>query len=118
MQYRLLDENKDYSFGKGSQNMITGTEAVAQAIYTRLLLLQGEWWEDLDDGLPLMQRILGFRNTQQAADLLIRQRILGTTGVNDLYNFSSEFDPATRAYTFSCTVNTIYGETYLTEVTI
>lgn len=118
MLYRLLDADKDYSFGKGIQNMISGREAVAQAIYTRLFLLQGEWWEDLEDGLPLMQRILGFRNTQQAADLLIRKRILETKDVSELYNFSSEFNPETRAYTFSCTVATVYGQAALSEVTL
>lgn len=118
MRYRILDADKDYTLGKGAQNLFSGTEAVAQAIYTRLFLLQGEWWEDLEDGLPLMQRILGYRNTQQAADILIRQRILGTTDVLDLYNFSSSFNDQTRAYTFSCTVSTAYGQVSLAEVTI
>lgn len=118
MKYRALDSELDYTLGKNAQNFVSGVEAVAQAIYTRLYLLQGEWWEDLEDGLPLLQRILGYRNTRQAADILIRKRILETTGVTELYNFSSSFNEDARVYTFSCSVVTIYGQVAITEVTI
>ena len=71
MRYRALSPTGDFSFGKGGQDYLTGTEAIAQAIRTRLLLLLGEWWEDQEDGLPLFQRILGSRGDdrgRQAVD--------------------------------------------------
>lgn len=118
MKYRKLDANLDYSFGQRSQNFVTGVEAVAQAVLTRLKLYQGEWWEDLENGLPLMQRILGFRNTKNAADILIRERISGTTGVLQMISFTSQFNNETRAYTCQAVVSTIYGEISLAEVTL
>ena len=51
MQYRILDENGDYTLGQNS--MKKDKEAVAQAIQTRLGLLYGQWWENTEDGLPL-----------------------------------------------------------------
>jgi hypothetical protein len=119
MRYRKLDPTtKDYMLGQNQQDFLSGVDAVAQAIYTRLYLLQGEWWEDLEDGLPLMQRILGYRNTQNAADILIRKRIIETPNVLAMIDFVSEFNNDTRVYTFSCTVETAFGQVALTEVSI
>ncbi len=53
MIYRKLDENRDYIFGRGKNAYPEGADAVAQAIKSRLLLLYSEWWEDLEDGLPI-----------------------------------------------------------------
>lgn len=112
MKYRRLDSNNDYSFGRNAQDFASDREAVKQAIQTRLLLLQGEWWEDTAEGLPLFQSILGVRNisdNKQAADLLIQQRILGTTGVTSIATYTSTIDDSSRTYIISCDVNTVYG---------
>ena len=95
--------------------MLTGVDAVAQAVYTRLKLYQGEWWEDIVDGLPMFQRILGYRNTQQAADILIRERIANTTDVSGIVDFNSSFDNSSRKYSCKATINTVYG---IVEVSI
>ena len=116
MIYRKLDADGDYVLGRGPATVISAVEAVAQAIKTRLFLWQGEWWEDRQEGLPMMQRILGYRNTQQAADILIRERILGTTDVVNLVSFSSSFDEKTRAYSYQAAVVTSYGEITISEV--
>ena len=55
MIYRKLTETGDYSFGRGSQDFVEGVEAVAQACKTNMLLLLGEWWENLENGLPTLQ---------------------------------------------------------------
>ena len=112
MKYRVLDSNGDYCFGKSMQDFLTGTEAVAQAIKTNLKLLQNEWWEDMSNGLPLFQHILGQSGTQDrlnATDLLIKSRILSTTGVAEIQSFQSSYED--RKYTVSsCTVLTNTGQ--------
>lgn len=113
MQYRRLSDADDYVFGQSGQDFYTGVDAVAQAIYTRLKLLYGEWWEDLKDGLPLFENILGSPGSPQnkkAIDALITERILGTLNVKGIADFSSSFDANTRAYSFTCTVNTAFGQ--------
>ena len=115
MKYRALDSVGDYTMGKRSATLLTDTDAVAQAVYTRLRLWQGEWWEDRNEGLPMMQRILGFRNTQQAADILIRDRIVGTTDVSGMVSFESTYDPNTRNYSCTSEVTTKYGNITLNE---
>ena len=115
MIYRRLDANGDYTLGRKNE-FVSGVEAVTQAIYTRLWLWQGEWWEDIQAGLPMLQRILGFRNTQAAADILIRARIAETEGVLDIISFSSSFNEQSRAYSCSAEVNTVYGTVSISEV--
>lgn len=107
----MLDVDGDYQFGKGQQNFTYGTYAVAQAIKTRLKLLKGEWWENTSEGLPLFQNILGSPGDQDnlyLVDSLIKERIIGTENVKSIESFSSEY--INRHYTFSCTVNTKFGE--------
>ena len=119
MRYRILDADGDYQFGKGQQHYTYGVYAVAQAIKTRLLLLKKEWWEDLEDGLPLFQDILGKQGTKDnlyITDTLIKERIIGTPNVLNITDFSSTYE--NRKYSFSCTVNTKFGELKLTNQTI
>ncbi|MBX4266531.1 hypothetical protein [Clostridium estertheticum] len=116
MRYRMLDENGDYSFGKGQQNFTFGRFAVSQAIDTSLALLKGEWWEDISAGLPLFQNILGKTGSPDniaIADLFIKKRINEVTGVTSIEGFTSSY--ADRVYTFTCSVNTLYGVVKVTS---
>jgi len=111
MKYRALDANGDYTFGR--RLFLFNREAVAQAIVTRMRLLYGEWWEDISDGLPLFERILGASGSdesRQAVCLLISERIQGTQGILRMLRFESTFDPNTRHYAASCTIDTVFGE--------
>lgn len=116
MRYRMLDENGDYSFGKGQQNFTFGTYAVSQAIKTRLLLLKGEWWENLKEGLPLFQDMLGSSGSDEniyIVDSLIKERIIKTPGVLEIKNFESRVEK--RQYSFFCTVVSKYGPVEISQ---
>jgi hypothetical protein len=114
MRYRKQTSSGDYSFGNSQYDFVSGAEAVAQAIKTRLKLLKNEWWEDKEEGLPLFQSILqkfGSSENISAADLLIQDIIAGTPGVLQLKDFNSVYD--SRSYSISGTVVTEYGESEL-----
>lgn len=118
MIYRLEDGNGDYILGAGESGFISGSEAVSQAIVTSLKLLLGEWWEDVDNGLPLWQSILGQPGSEvnkASVDNIIRSRILetnlnGTALVASIDNYTSSYDNITRSYKFEARVTTIYSE--------
>ena len=117
MKYRALSADQDHTFGQNQ--WLSNKEAIAQAIYTRLRLLRGEWWENLDDGLPLWGDILslyGGEAGRQAVDLLIMERIQGTAHVQRVTSFKSEFMPATREYSVVCSVLTDLGEVEINEI--
>ncbi|MGS1033105.1 hypothetical protein [Burkholderia glumae] len=85
-------------------------DAVAQAVLTRLRLLQGEWFLDTTVGMPWATQVLS-KNTQGTADATIRSCILGTTGVTEITDYASSFDSIKRKLTVTATINTLYGST-------
>jgi hypothetical protein len=105
----------DPQWGQGSRNFLSGTAAVAQAIYTRLLLLQGEWWESILAGTPLFQQMIGQSgpggNTtlqQQIANSL-QQIILSVPYVIALSNVQFSFNTGSRTFSFNASVQTSFG---------
>lgn len=116
IKYRKLDNNGDYSFGRGLQNFTYGQYAVKQAIQTRLKLLQGEWWENTKLGLPLFQKILGQRGTEEnlkLADIEIKKIINDTQDVIGIESYDSRFE--NRELLFRAVVNTKYGQIDVTS---
>ena len=114
MRYRALDADGDMTFGHGQSDFLIDTpEAVAQAASTRLRLLTGEWFLDVEEGTPYATQILG-NNTTPTYDEAIRERILDTQGVESIEDYSSSV--AGRQLTVQATVNTVYGATQVAEV--
>lgn len=115
MRYRTLDANSDYTFGQNNANfLVDSPEAVAQAIQTRLKLIQGEWFLDQTAGTPYNTEILG-AGTQSTRDLAVQTVILETQGVTDIAEYASYLDPSTRQFTVSAVVNTQYGQVTITQ---
>ena len=118
MIYRQLDKDGDYVLGRGTGEFLKNSEAVAQAIVTNLKLLLGEWWEDVNNGLPLWQSILGQPGSEinkNSVDNIIRRRILdtnmdGTQLVSSIDDYSSQYSAQSRSYIFEAVVTTIYSE--------
>lgn len=113
MRYRALSSPaRDYTFGQGNQNFLVNTkEAVGQAVLTRLLLLQGEWFLDFTDGTPYSTQILG-TNTRATRDLAVKKRILQTPGVSKLVSYASQV--IERKFAVQAVIDTIYGQTTVT----
>lgn len=109
MIYRKLDANGDFTFGAGRGNFHKNTpETVAQAVKTRLGLIQGEWFLDVSDGVPYDAEILGAGKVS-SYDAAIQNVIVNTQGVKGILKYSSGVDPNTRNAQVSCTIDTIYG---------
>ncbi len=116
MRYRRLDEALDYAFGHGAADYLSDSpECVAQAVGTRLRLLAGEWFLDLQEGIPYAPAVLG-RHTKESYDPVIRARILETDGVTGITEYESEYDGETRRLVVSVTIDTVYGTATVQEV--
>lgn len=110
MIYRKLNANGDYTFGLQAGNFYKNIpEAVAQAVKTRLGLIQGEWFLDITVGTPYNSRILG-AGTVSKYDRAIQEVILSTQGVKRITAYGSSVDPSTRSASVNCTIDTIYGQ--------
>lgn len=118
MIYRQLDTNGDYVLGRGAGEFLKGSQAAAQAIVTHIKLLLGEWWEDVNNGLPLWQSVLGQPGSEVnkvSVDNIVKSRILstnlyGTNLVASIDDYSSTYSSNNRTYNFEAVVTTIYSE--------
>ena len=106
MNYRALDLNGDYQFGRAGTFLENSSAAVAQAIMTRLNLWSGEWFLDSDEGTPYNTRILGYA-TQGTRDVELKSRIVDTPGVRELLTYNSSVND--HMLTVTATVSTDYG---------
>jgi hypothetical protein len=110
MRYRRLDINNDPIFGQGKQDYLTSTEAIGQAILTRLRLFLGEWWENTALGLPVWESMLGVTGTKkEVIDRIIQENISDAPGVTGIAYLDTFFDSTTGDYIFYCQVNTNEG---------
>lgn len=117
MRYRVLDANGDYTFGQNGANfLVNSPAAVAQAILTRLKLIQGEWFLDQTAGTPYSTDILG-AGTESTRDLAVQTVILDTQGVTGIADYASYRNPTTREFIVAATIDTIYGVTTITTGT-
>lgn len=115
MQYRKLDSAGDYTLGSGADFLKSSPETVAQAVRTRLQLWKGEWFVDTSDGTPYLQDVLGKRLQRGNPDSIIKQRILGTPGVTEIVDYSSNFDGDARVFSITATINTAFGAVAISE---
>jgi hypothetical protein len=120
MRYRALDSNGDYSFGQNLANfLIDDAAAVGQAVKTRLLLFQGEWFLDITAGTPwggfplnaavVAEGVILGDKRSVAQDLAIQATILGTQGVQQILTYSSSYNSQGRLWSLNVTIETIYA---------
>jgi len=108
MRYRPLSPTGDYTIGQPWY--VNNTNAVAQAIKTRLNLWLAEWFIDTSDGTPWLTQVFGPRASRNP-DAAIRQRILQTPGVTGLVSYQSTYFGATRQIQVQAQVQTQYSTT-------
>ena len=119
LKYRRLTSTGDYSFGSGGNDYADGNEAVAQAIKTKLLLFYGEWWENLGEGIPMFQSVLGQTNPdtiKSSLSMLVEQRITEIQEVDSVKNIEIEYDKRNRTISMEVDVVTTSGEIVNVEV--
>jgi hypothetical protein len=108
ISYLQLDTDYDPVFANGTA--LIDAQAVSQAILTRLKLFLGEWWENLNLGLPAFQKILGQLGSQRgisAMQLAIQQVITGTPYVTGVSNVVVSF--VGGKLTYKATAQTVFG---------
>lgn len=89
----------------------SGLAAVAQGIQIRLKSSRGEWFLDIEDGVPYYQDILGQKFNEIKIRTAFRDAILAAPGVNELTTLEVEFDRQTRELDVSWKVVTTFGVT-------
>ena len=78
--------------------VISGPEQITQAVNIHLRTWIGEWFLDLDHGVPYLSEVLGKRRPEMV-EAVLRQHILGVRGVRSISAFRLRIDPTTRLAT-------------------
>lgn len=110
MILRPVDVSGDILPVLSSGDLLSGPEATARLAGYRLSLLQGEWWENPEDGFFIPERMRESRITEADAPALSSQvtaYIRETPGVRDVENV--RFSADDRRFSYSCQVRTEEG---------
>ena len=108
MKVRRLDPFGDWTFGQGRANYADRGESTAQRVRTRLLSFLGDWFLNLDQGLPWID---DFERPGNLVDIerAARLTILQTTGVAQLDELDLVLS-ADRVLTMTAEITTTDGD--------
>lgn len=105
------------TFGRGLANFAREGEATAQAVKTRLYLIQDEWFLDLLAGVPWLQRIMKKPGNMPLTEAIIKRRILETEGVRAIDAFSMRINSETRVISIEAQIRDAYSDKS-TQITV
>lgn len=83
---------------------------VAQAVSIRLQFVRGEWFLNRLQGVPFYEQIFIKNPNLSHVSAIFRQTIIDTPGVNQILEFSFDFDTDTRTFTLDWAADTDQGE--------
>lgn len=89
--------------------VMQGADAVRQQLYIKLNLWLSEWFLDTDFGTPYLESILGKQITLGGAIAALKKSILEIEDVQDIQEFTYNFDRAKRSLVVNFICNTPYG---------
>lgn len=122
----LLLTANDISVTAGDVSMVTGADQVKQSIVIALRLFLGEWFDNLDAGMPYYQQILDTAPTYDGTgrqapsarivESIFRKHILDVDGVEAITAFDLDLERATRHATITFTCQTSEGVIEVSEV--
>lgn len=116
----LLDPvTHDIVIENGDAVLASGLDAVSQQIKIALLMVKGEWFMDLEDGVPYFERagipasraLMGSRYNSNRAVAEFRKAILKVSDVVRITSLSATFAASTRTLSIRFTVRTSFGDT-------
>jgi hypothetical protein len=104
MIFRNLDNNDDWTFGKGKQNYAQDDNAIATNLKTRLKSFLNDCFFDMEAGLDWFN-LLGKDFEKLVSD--VKKCIITSEGIYRLNDFDVYFDREKREITITYNVDTI-----------
>ncbi len=100
MDLKLDPDSGDLVLTEGRLELVTGIDRIAQQARIRFQTFRGEWFADLDVGMPYYERILAVKPLRRSVVIAaVEQAVEGIPGVREVYDMSFDYDTATRAAT-------------------
>lgn len=123
-----VDSNGDLVFENGDIAWTSGLEGVVDQIDLALQSVRGEWFMDLDEGMPYFENdtlpaseaLMAQVFDEQKALAAFRTGILEVVGVGEILFLAVDFNGASRTLEVEFRVRTVFGDSDLvtTEVVV
>lgn len=101
----------------GNIALAEGAEGLRQKLISRLRLSRGEWFLDVRDGVPYLQRILGRKVGSAPVEGTVSQifdtEILKEDEVRSILTSSATYLTSERKFSYIANLDTIYGSVSL-----
>lgn len=109
----LLDANNDLVITGGDFQFARGITAVTQSCRISVQMYEGEWFLNLDAGIPYLDGILGkpAGMVELVAKKEYRDELLAVEGVLKITKLDTSFDPITRTLDVDWAVQSELGDT-------
>ncbi len=109
MIIRALDNDGDSTFGQGTENFLSGQNAIAENIKTRLYSFLRDCFFDIQAGIDWI-RFMSIPTKSQEIELSCRGIVLQSYGVVKLNNISASV--VDRKISISINIDTIFTQNY------
>ena len=110
-----LDDNNDIAIENNDIVLITAVDEVRQRLLVNLRTFKGEWFLDLEMGIPYYQDILKKNIDINVIETILKDAILASPGVLELLDFSLELDNSNRHLDVNFTARASEGEIVISE---
>jgi len=105
-----IDENGEYIFGNEDLTIVKDNrDEIIQELNIRLGFYYTEWFLNVPKGVPYLETVLKKGTSLQTVNGIFISEINATEGVNEILEFSTDFDGESRVFQVDFKVNTIYG---------
>lgn len=113
-----IDSDNIIVFEKGDLVFTSGIDAVVQGCRIVLQMFQGEWFLNLDAGIPYWQSILGKKPAIaiEAARIFFRRELELVDGVDKVTKLDISYSGSSRTLTINWQVSTVFGDTPVDEI--
>ncbi len=92
----LLSKDNDIVPVDGNLGLVSGIEELSQLAKQNLLSVKGDWFLNLDAGLPMYETILRKSTTMSEVEQIYLDAITQIPGVISIESFNLDFDEKTR----------------------
>jgi len=111
-----LSTSGDWDVTTGDLELTQGTDAIKQSVRIHLEFFQGEWFLDLDAGIPYYQSIMVKNPNPNLLQSVFRSALDETPGVASVDELNLSIDTAARQLSVEAHITGDYGEFDINEV--
>lgn len=110
MKDLLLNSNhSDLVIQNYDLQIVDGSEQIKQNLAIRLRFFLGEWYLNIDEGIPYYQDILIKSPNRTRVESIFKETIINTLGVSQILSFESDFNAIQRKYSVKFQAETDLG---------